>query len=362
MSNNPAARDLIAEHPDAQAFIQEVISTADGFRLFPNERFAKLIGNVLSGTSVDLQGESASIQGLEALVKAAASGEYWLWREHDPLIPPIGRVIAAKTFHAQQSNEHFVVGVVGFYDPASIPTFASMGINLSKFDSGSVHLPPPDKDELHAQLTFNPFEIPDSVVQQMLAVAPDFVDPNPVVSSRKGLSPLSVLEISASIWLLSSNPFVSKFQERLGEKAADLSVEFLKWIRETVVSKIRHIGKEDTRVVVSFLYGACRVEFVLKGDEGPVAISQAMQALDQAAKHSILLTDALAPFEPTRVVYGYDVQGKDWFPVHAVTRKQGVIADQPYLIALDNLQGGLSVGSTRLPLTEGNTQSKDSQS
>jgi hypothetical protein len=45
-----------------------------------------------------------------------------------------------------------------------------------------------------------------------------------------------------------------------------------------------------------------------------------------------------------RLTYGYDTSAKRWFPIHATTRREGIITDQPYLIAVESLQGGFSVG------------------
>ena len=53
-----------------------------------------------------------------------------------------------------------------------------------------------------------------------------------------------------------------------------------------------------------------------------------------------------------RLTYGYDTSAKRWFPIHATTRREGIINDQPYLIAVESLQGGFSVGGRGIPLIE----------
>jgi len=65
--------------------------------------------------------------------------------------------------------------------------------------------------------------------------------------------------------------------------------------------------------------------------------------------------DALLPAMPMRLTYGYDTAAKRWFPIHATTRRKGIITDQPYLIAVESLQGGFSVGGRRIPLIEDGT-------
>jgi hypothetical protein len=67
-TNIEVAGDLIAESPEAQKFVQDVISGLDEFRLYSSEDFITVVGNVISGTGLDRQGESASVADLEALV------------------------------------------------------------------------------------------------------------------------------------------------------------------------------------------------------------------------------------------------------------------------------------------------------
>src|SRR5690348_12430954 len=88
-----APQDLIAASSEAQKFVQDVISRLDEFRLYSDEVFITVVGNVISGTGLDRQGESASVADLEALVSAVEEGAFFLRREHDPLIHPIGRII-----------------------------------------------------------------------------------------------------------------------------------------------------------------------------------------------------------------------------------------------------------------------------
>lgn len=356
MDNNDAStgmpQDLIAESPEAKEFVRRTIAGVDALKLFPDEQFASVIGNVLSGTGLDGQGESAQFADLEALVQAVQSGEFWLRREHDPLIHPIGRVVAAKVFYDPKLNMHFVVGVVGFYDTSKLPTFVSKGIDVSTPTVGDREIPE-NTGIPCAQVEFNPHEISPAVIAEMLNTAPKCVNRSVVEQSRKGLIGLAILQISTSIYLLSKTPFGGKYQERLGEKAADASAEFLKWIADSVVSKVRRVTGRDTRVVMSFEYKGCVVEFVLKGTEGPAAIAEAMAAMEGAADQSLRLVEVLESTLPRRLTYGYDVASKKWFPLHASTRNEGIITDQPYLVALDNLKGGFSVGGRRLPVSTG---------
>jgi len=347
--------NLIDESVEAREFSSGVIADLDSFKLFPGEYFAGVIESVLSGTGMDKQGETAQTADLEALVTAVDTREFWLRREHDPLIHPIGRVLAAKTFYSPARNIHFVAGVVGFYDAGKIPNFSSIGIDVSSLPAPEVTIPY-SPQIARALVEFNPHEIPPSIINEMMQTAPICVDLSAAEQFRKGEVSLAILHVSASIWLLSKTPFGTKLQERLGEKVADAAVEFLKWIGGPVAEKLRQITGRDSRLVVSFEYRSCEIEFVLKGNEGPVITAAAMQSIEAAANASLSLVDALAFAVPRRVTYGFDGTTNKWFPLHATTRNKGVITNQPYLIALDNLHGGMSVGGRRLPVTRDNTE------
>jgi hypothetical protein len=55
------------------------------------------------------------------------------------------------------------------------------------------------------------------------------------------------------------------------------------------------------------------------------------------------LIDTLEHLRVIKLVYEFDLETQDWFPLHAATKYGGVISDRPYLIAIDEL-AGLSVG------------------
>ena len=226
------------------------------------------------------------------------------------MIHPIGRVLAAKMLYAPDRNVRFVVGVVGFFDGKSLPNFSSIGIDISSLpvSEGTILDHP---QNARAFVEFNPYEIPSSVVSDMMQAAPPCVEHSAAQQFRKGEFSLAVLHVSASIWLLSQTPFEKEVQERLGEKVADASVEFLKWIAGTVTEGLRQVTGRDSRLVVSLTYRGCEIEFVLKGTEGPVLTSQALQAIQSAANESLLLVDALASAMPRRVTYGFDATGKN---------------------------------------------------
>ena len=79
------------------------------------------------------------------------------------------------------------------------------------------------------------WEIPAGVVSDMMQVAPAWsqAQRRPTVPKRRGFLWRFYMFRRQSGYF-QSTPFGKKLQERLGEKVADASVEFLKWIASTV--------------------------------------------------------------------------------------------------------------------------------
>jgi len=335
--------NLIEECPEVRRWAEDVINSIDSYKLFPDENFASLLVGVMSSTSTDKQGESFEREDLERAVARVAQSAFFVRREHDPLIQPIGRTLAAKLFFEAHSNVHFVASVTGMYDSSKLPKLADKGIDLSKLANTAPEELQDQEPKIGASLEFNPDEIPVEVIEQVLDTAPSWVLRQPAQDFRKSGEPLRILAISASILLLSSSPFTKKFLERWGEKTADASFEFLEWLRK----KISSLRVQD-RLVIRTEYRGCEIEFVLPAEENPVIVAEAVDALRSATDSACRLVEALAEFEPTRITLGYDLPSKKWFPLHATTLKAGIIADQPRLIAIERLHsGGLSLGGKR---------------
>jgi hypothetical protein len=335
--------NLIEECPEVMHWAEGVINSIDRYKLFPDENFASLLVGVMSSTSTDKQGESFELEDLERTVARVEQSAFWVRREHDPLIQPIGRTLVAKLFFEANSNVHFVASVTGMYDSSKLPKLSDKGIDLSKLPNTAPEELQDQEPKIGASLEFNPDEIPVEVIEQVLDTAPSWVLRQPTQDFRKSGEPLRILVISASILLLSSSPFTKKFLERWGEKTADASFEFLKWLRK----KISSLRVQD-RLVIRTGYRGCEIEFVLPAEKNPVIVAEAVDALRSATDSACRLVEALAEFEPTRVTLGYDLPSKKWFPLHSTTLKAGIIADQPRLIAIERLHsGGLSLGGKR---------------
>lgn len=334
---------LIQESPDAIRFVENVVQSSQQYKRFPSESFTTVESGVLLTSGVDLQGEAFAQEALEEAVRHIREHGLWLRYQHDPMVPPIGRVLDADLFYAPRSKLSFVAGVFGIFDPKSIPSFSSFRIAVPDADQTKG---PPEESEppiLAVTVEYNPHEIAREDVTQMLQSAPDSVSRQPVEQFRKAADPLTLVYLVIASWPLWANPFSMKFLERFGEEAANGVIALAKWLGKKVASKLR----SDSRLVFKFTTQNCELEFVLDSND-PAIVSEAARKVLETWEQANQLISALAGYELQRLVYEYDRNAKQWLPSFAETKKVGLIADRPKLIAAEAFQsGGLSVGGRR---------------
>ena len=231
------SRILIDEVPAAKRFITAACQSWEKYKRFPLEEFINVRGAVLATSGVDLQNECFAAEGLYEMADQIRQHSLWLMHEHNPLVPPLGRVLAAKAFYSPESRLHFVAGVLGLYDPSKYPSFSSVGwhVGMPLAELSAPELGDANWEKTIA-LSYNPHEIPPLMIEQLLQERPPEVAPQPALVGRKAADPLTILALSTSLWVLTSNPFTKKFSERLGERAADTAIELSSWLKDRVVA------------------------------------------------------------------------------------------------------------------------------
>lgn len=334
--------NLFDEAPEALEFCQAVEGNISRYKLFDEEQFAELRGCVLSTTGIDLQGERFTIKALEEGVRKINENGLWLSVQHDPLIQPHGRLVSAKLCYAPKSDVHFIAAVMGLYDVNKLPNFSDIGVEFADLTPDDDFEVPKTRERYQAQIAYSPHEIDPEFIRELLSDAPEIVDAKPVRSLRKEVDPIRIITILVSIWLLANNPFSKKFLERYGEETANGSIAFFKWLSRSVFAKIHELS--GRRVLFEFQsgYKGCQVEFVVLFTDAPT-LCEASNPIQSAAQSAIKLIDYLEHASLQKLVYEFEVKTRKWLPLHATSRKFGVITDRPYLIAIDQMRG-LSVG------------------
>ena len=121
-----------------------------------------------------------------------------------------------RRFHAPQSNIYFLAVVSGLYDLDRLPSFQDAGVDLSALPTEDAYQPAETEKVAAAQVAYNPHEIPSAIIEDLLQGAPELVARDAALCARKNAEPTPIITIVVTLWLLTSNPFLKKFQERLG--------------------------------------------------------------------------------------------------------------------------------------------------
>lgn len=319
-----ATMSVIDESEESQSFIKAATENWGDFKRFAGERFVKIGVGVIATSEVDRQNERMAPEALYGMADQIQRESLWLTIEHDPLIFPAGRVLTARCFYAPVSRVHFVVGVFGYYDPAEYETFESAGLTVPEPVDVNVEIP---TDEIELVVAYNPHEIPRSLIDEILSEAPPQVSREPQLVGRKSADPITILTILASFAAIAHTPFAKKFGERMGERAAD---ELAAWLKNKVFTAFSRIEKEPLFAFESRELG-CEVKFIVPSKK-PLILQKAAETVDDAAIRALALLKILKFLGPEKLVYSFDIESLQWFPLYAATEKRGIIIEARALI------------------------------
>lgn len=333
-------KTLIEKVPRAMEYCKQVVENIEKYKMFPEEEFEQIISGVLSTTEEDTQGDKMAKEALYSMAKSIKENIVWQRVEHNPLIQPIGRTIAAEVFPIPKSNEYFLAGILGIYSMANIPRFCDFGVDLKKdFQEENIDFKI-DFSKPQAKLSINPINFDKKTIDEMLSTKPNLVENEIILEVRKAAEPIEIVKIFVAIYLLMQNPFSKKFLEVFGEEAAKSVISFLGWVKEKVVKKVHEVRKKKkTLFEFQSKYKNCNVEFVIDETEDIIKYIKAIDSISFAARSAIYLIDQLEKYEPQLLIYEFDMKNEDWNPIHAATKKRGIISDKPKLIALEKYKG-----------------------
>lgn len=344
--------DLIDDAPNAKVFVDEVISNINKYRLWPEEQFINLFSCVMATTGQDTQGECFSLEALKSFVRSTHDEPIWIGAHHDPLIQPLGRSIASQIFYSKSREMHFILAVIGQYDVAAIPSFKGAGIEMGV----STISPPIEKLELRESdiitISRSPFEIEESELMKLLDNAPEAVSRIPRRAFRKSAEiPTAILELIvplqylAGAYIALNNPFSTKALEVLGDSAGKKIIEFMAWLRTNVVDAVKQLRGKKKLLQIRFNLDGVWIQFVVAYTDS-VSFVKAVDTLPDGFAAAQRLVERMKSLDPHRITFEYDSNLNRWLPLHATTRKRGVICDRPIIIMLSELKG-MSIGGTQ---------------
>jgi hypothetical protein len=333
------------EVPEAKEFCEQIIKNSDRYKLFPSEKFHMFTQGIAATSGVDSQGDCFAPEALFSMVDQINNDVIWQRAEHNPLIQPIGRLLAARVFYAPKAQVYFVAVVGVNYDANRLPTFKDCGILTPEIDvEESVELNV-DLNSCQVQVGFSPHEIDQLLISEMLSQRPVLVEENPDLQFRKAADPLAILDIAVKAWLLTSNPFSKKFLERFGEKAADGIISFFDWLRKCVITKLTKLNNEKVLFKIQMDYKECNVEFIVDSkDEN--TLGKAIEMLHLAALQAVKVIDQLQPFGIQTLVFEFEPSQEKWQLRHGAAKLIGVISDHPVHVEIERYTGFSVSGSS----------------
>jgi hypothetical protein len=148
----------------------------------------KRVRQVLTNTRIDRHHERLAREGLEKMVAQINTGYMPLWHEHDPRVPPMGRV--AKAYLQEESHgETSVIGEIELFEPhENIPYDPSRRMFIESAPQAGL------------QLSFDR-SYRDPISQALIQDISDIFGNAAQASLKKAFEPVSILELVGSFVL-----------------------------------------------------------------------------------------------------------------------------------------------------------------
>lgn len=244
-----------------------------------------------------------------------------------------GRTIAARAFTSPRGTR-FVGAILAYYEPASLSSFASLGIDPFPTAALPTRLGPLDGTRI--ELVADPRDVPERWLDEVSEDAPLFV--KRVESSLNDAESLKeLIQIGLPYMALVWNPLVKTIGEQAGK---DIYAGIQHWLQK-LWKKLK--GLRDPIVEVQAHYDGCAVSFLFRGRD----IEQhyaAHAALPAAAVQAAKLIDTFAQSSPKLITLTYEFEQSRWFPSYGVLADGRIVSDSSALIAYEQIPKQLSMG------------------
>ncbi|HWH57996.1 MAG TPA: hypothetical protein VN682_10215 [Terriglobales bacterium] len=318
---------LIDETPDATAWVKRSLSGV------PNAESLGRLATAVLWTDNYLQGgEPIGGSDPSPIVDEINQRGLPLLHGHDPG-RPAGRVVAAQAF-ASPSGTRFVAAILAYYEPESLLSFASFGIDPFPVAALPVRLGLPVGARI--ELAADPRDVPDDWLREVSEGAPLFV--KQVRSSHNDAESLKelihvALPYAALLW----NPLVKSIGERAGK---DIYAAVHQWLQ-----KLWKKSKErrDPILDIQAHHNGCTVSFLIRGREVEQHYA-AHAALPTAAAQAAKLIDTFAQLNANLGTLFYEFEQSRWVPSYGILFDGRIVSDRSVLIAYEQIPKSLSMG------------------
>ena len=324
---------LLAGHTDANAWADSIKKA-----YLSNHVFDKLLTGVVWTNDVGEGGEPIVPIDPSVLVEWINTDGLPLLKGHDPGFP-VGRVLAAEAFTGSRGVK-FVAAIFGYYSQEKLISFRDLGLDSTP----AAHPPrslPPLPDGTWIQLETDPREVDSGWLEDVIRDAPLRVERKEL--SHNAAEPLTeLIRIGLPYIVLVWNPFVKSIATEAGK---DAYAGICRWLQ----SLWEKLGSRRSPIVQVVAHqNGCQVSFLFRGNDVGINYT-AHEALSVAAAQAAQLLTNMKErgVAPRSLVYEFESRDGKWFPSYAELRDGRLISDRNFLIAVEQMPSGLSLGISR---------------
>jgi hypothetical protein len=318
---------LIDETPDAAVWVER---TLGGVPMA--ESLGRLASAVIWTDSYLQDGEPIGGNDPSPIVDEINEQGLPLLHGHDPG-RPAGRFIAAHAF-TSPGGIQFVAAILAYYEPDSLLSFASFGINPFPVATLPTRLGLPAGARI--ELAADRRDVPDQWLDEVSEEAPLFV--KQVRSSQNDAESLKdLIHVGLPYAALLWNPLVKSFGEQAGK---DIYAAVHQWLQ-----KLWKKSKErrDPILDIQAHHNGCTVSFLFRGRDVEQHYA-AHAALPAAAAQAAKLIDTFAQFNPKIITLFYEFEQARWIPSYGILIDGRIVSDRGILIAYEQIPKSLSMG------------------
>lgn len=321
--------DLIAACPEATAWVGKQM--AEDAR---NDAFEWIAASVVWSDVNGPDGKPLVPIDPVALATKINAEPFDLLRGHDPGFQ-IGKCLAAEAF-VGNDNKRFVAAMLGFYGKKRLSFYDF------KLDSVPVIASPSRLPELTGdcwiELCYDPKEVDEIWIANILDIAPLRVE-RERLSHNAAESLIELVRVGLPYIALVWNPFVTAIATEAGK---DTYASLRNWVRK-LLGKLAE--QRNPVLEIQSYHEGCYISFIFRG----VDVKRHYAAHDAhplAAHRAAILVANMkrAGVAAKKIVYEFSEEGGVWFPSYAELYDGRFVTDNQFLIAVENVPSGLSLG------------------
>ena len=219
---------------------------------------------IISTTHLDLHNDRMTKEALEDAATQISNNSIPVNWEHNPILPPVGRVTSASV-ERTKDGEYALVGLVEVFDLSSYSTILESGLEIPSTIPDTLDESLPASGSLDLELEYDPRNYPEEVIKTFCSNASgiNVIDKQII---RKSVEPTSVILIAL---LGSAAYFFSKgFFTQLGKRSADEFISLYANFKTKLISLIKSRRRaKPTILILKYQHGQTKIEGAIQSED-----------------------------------------------------------------------------------------------